>query len=190
MEINRFEDVLGVVAQSDMVEGRFVCLTSNAFAGLYMNTYEDVPGAKLPQTAEEAKRAKYCVTFAVDNRTPPIIEVPNTSFDFRGGWVRSQSDPLNTRVWLTPPGLQEGQTIPSGSMALAYTEGTFTLPSGSYIYNAGLTTPGAAVMVADAATDGAANAGKLKYTATMAVGVIGVVEKYDASTGALTVRVE
>ena len=191
MEINRFEDVIGVRVIEDMVEGRFVCLTSHNLGGLFMNVDDDLPGAKLPDTAEEAKRAKFCVTFAVDNRPTPIVDYPSTVFDFRGGWVNAQAGPLTgVKMWLTHPGNQESQTIPSGYKALAYTEGTFTIPSGQYIYNASLETPGAAIIIADATTDGASEAGKPKYTATFAAGVIGFVEDYNDVTGALTIRVE
>lgn len=190
MEINRFEDVIGVVAQADTVEGRFVVLTTNASEPSKTENV-DLPGAKVPATAEEAKRAKFCLTWAVDNRPAPIVDWPSTSFDFRGGWVNSTAGPLTgVKMWLTHPGNQESQTIPSGYKALAYTEGTFTIPSGQYIYNASLTVPGAAVMVADTATDTAAEAGKPKYAASMAVGVIGFVQAYDSATGALTIRVE
>lgn len=190
MEINRFEDVIGVVVQEDIVEGRFVTLVANGLGGDFMNVDSDLPGAKLPDTAEEAKRSKFCVTFAVDNRPTPIIDYPQTSFDFRGGWVNSSAGPLTgVKMWLTHPGNQESQTIPSGYRALGYTEATLTIPSGGYIYNASLVVPGALWIVANAADDGA-DTGKVKYTASMAAGVMGVVEKYDSATGALTVRVE
>lgn len=191
MEINRFEQVKGVVAQQDMVEGRFVVLTGNASGGLIMNVDADLPGVKLPETAEEAKRAKYCVTFAVDNRTAPIVDWPQTTFDFRGGFVNAQAGPLTgLKMWLTHPGNQESQTVPSGYKALAFTEGDFTIPSGQYIYSADLETPGAAVVIADAATDSADEAGMPKYAASMAVGVIGFVHHYDSDTGDLTITVE
>lgn len=191
MEINRFEDVIGVVAQADIVEGRFVVLTSNAFGGLFMNTDADLPGAKVPATAEEAKRAKFVLTWAVDNRQTPIVDYPSADFDFRGGWVNSSQGPLTgVTMWLTHPGNQEGQTIPSGYKALAYTEGTFTIPSGHYVDSADIKVPGAAIIVADTASDGASDAGKPKYTASMAAGVIGFTETYDSDTGALTIRVE
>ena len=191
MEINRFEDVLGVVAQADVVEGRFVVLVANALGGLFMNVDSDLPGARVPATAEEAKRAKFCVTFAPDNREAPIIDYPSTVFDFRGGWVNSPSGPLTgVKMWLTHPGNQEGQTIPSGYHALAYTEGTFTLPSGGYVDSAEIKVPGAAIIVADTSSDSAGDAGKPKYTATFAAGVIGFTEDYDDDTGRLTIRVE
>jgi hypothetical protein len=191
MEINRFEDVIGVVAQADIVEGRFVVLGAQNINGSFMNVDDDLPGATVPATAELATRAKFCITFAVDNRPAPIIDYPSAEFDFRGGWVHSTAGPLTgVKMWLTHPGNQEGQTIPSGYKALAYTEGTFTIPSGGYIYNASLIIPGALWIVANTATDTAAEAGKVKYTATNAVGVMGMVEDYDPTTGALTVRVE
>lgn len=191
MEINRFEDVIGVVAQEDMVEGRFVVLTANEMGGLIMNVNDDLPGAKLPETAEEAKRAKFCLTWAVDNRAAPIVDWPTTQFDFRGGWVNSQAGPLTgVKMWLTHPGNQESQTIPSGYKALAYTEATLTIPSGQYIYNVNLETPGAAIMIADTTSDSADDAGKPKYQATLALGYVGFVEDFNDDTGALTIRIE
>jgi hypothetical protein len=189
MEINRFEDVLGVVAQEDLVEGRFIVLTENTLGGSFMNVNDDLPGAKLPDTSEEAKRARFCVTFAVDNRPTPIVDYPSTEFDFRGGWVNSDSGPLTgLKMWLTHPGNQESQTIPSGYKALAFTEATVTIPSGQYIYNSALETPGAAVIVGNTNDDGA-DAGKPKYSATMEVGVVGFVQDFDDDTNALTIRI-
>lgn len=189
MEINRFEDVIGVKLTEDIVEGRFVALCAHTSTG-FMNTDTDVPGARLPINAEDAKRAKFCLTWAVDNREAPIVDYPQTAYDFRGGWVNSSQGPLTgVKMWLTHPGNQQNQTIPSGYKALGYTEGTFTIPSGQYIYNASLIVPGAAFIIANVNDDGA-DAGKPKYTASMAAGVIGFTEKYDSATGALTVRVE
>lgn len=191
MEINRFEDVIGVVAQEDIVEGRFVVLTANALGGLLMNVDADLPGAKLPDTAEEAKRARFCITFAVDNRPAPIVDWPQTAFDFRGGVVNAAGGPLTgVKMWLTHPGNQENQTVPSGYKALAFTEGVYTLPSGQYVYNVALETPGAAIVVADAASDSADDAGKPKYAATYSADtVVGFVHDYDEATGDLTIRI-
>lgn len=190
MEINRFEDVIGVVTQADTVEGRFVVLVSNTMGGAFINVDADLPGARVPATAEEAKRAKFCLTWAVDNRQAPLVNYPSTTWDLRGGWVNSTQGPLSTTMWLSHPGNQEGQTIPSGYKSLAYTEGTFTLPSGAYVDSSNIKVPGAAIIVADTASDGAGSAGKPKYTATMAAGVIGFTEAYDSATGRLTIRVE
>lgn len=190
MEINRFENVKGVRVIEDIVEGRFVVLTSHGLGGTIMNVDADVPGAKLPDTAEEAKRARYCLTFAVDNRPAPIVDWPQTAFDFRGGFVNASAGPLTgLKMWLTHPGNQVSQTVPSGYKALAFTDGDFTIPSGQYIYDANLETPGAAVMIADAASDGAADAGKPKYQANLTLGYIGFVQDYDEATGDLTITV-
>ena len=190
MEINRFEDVVGVVPVADTVEGRMVLLTSHTHSYDF-GSKEDLAGAKVPATAEEAKRAKFIITWAVDNRPTPIY-MPTPSFDFalREGWDQTDNVPFNTYVHLTHPGNTDGQTIPSGMPSLAFTEGTFTVPSGAYISDANIIVPGAALIVADTATDGAGEAGKLKYTASMAVGVIGFTERYDSTTGKLTFRIE
>lgn len=188
MEINRFEEVFGVVTQADIVEGRFVVLGDNASEPTATDN-PDLPGASVPATEELAKRAKYVLTWAVNNQPAPIVEYPAApAFDFRGGWVNATSGPLTPKMWLTHPGNQESQTITSGIKALAYTEGVFTIPSGQYIDNAALHTPGAAFIIANTADDGA-DAGKPKYTATVAIGYVGVVHAYDSTTGALTVRV-
>jgi hypothetical protein len=187
MEINLFEEVIGVIAQDAIVEGRFCILTSNTINGSFMNVDSDLPGVRVPATSEEATRAKYCVTFAVDNRQAPIVDYPQTTFDFRGGYVNSQAGPLTgVKMWLTHPGNQESQTIPSGYKALAFVDGTVTLPSGQWIYNAALEIPGAALIVEYSGAD----AGKPKYVATNAVGVVGFVRSYDDATGSLTIRIE
>lgn len=188
MEINRFEEVVGVRVIEDIVEGRFVCLTAHNLGGEIMNVDADVPGAKLPTSAEEAKRARFCLTFAVDNRPAPIVDWPQTAFDFRGGFVNAQAGPLTgVKMWLTHPGNQENQTVPSGYKALAFTEGVFTLPSGQYVYSADLETPGAAIVIEHTAGD---DRGKPKYAATYdGDTVVGFVHAYDEATGALSVRI-
>ena len=189
MEINQFDDVLGVMPVEDVVEGRFVLFTSHSFSSDF-GSDTDLPGVKLPDTAEEAKRAIYCLTWKVDNRPTPIYSVPSFSFAERGGWDQAANAPFSTTMYLTHPGNQEGLTIPSGVSSLAYTHGTFTLPSGAYVYSADIIVPGAAIIIADTSTDDAATAGKPKYTATMAAGVIGETRHYDSATGKLTIRVK
>jgi hypothetical protein len=188
MEINKFEDVLGIMPVEDIVEGRFVLLTSHTFS-VDFGSEEDLPGVKLPDTAEEAKRAKYCVTWKVDNRDVPIYAVPSMRFAERGGWSQAANAPFSTTMYLTHPGNQEGLTIPSGTSALGYTEGVFTLPSGAYVNSSNIIVPGAALIIADTASDSAGDAGKPKYTATMAAGVIGETIHYDSSNGKLTIKV-
>lgn len=189
-ELNRFEEVAGGVVQADTKEGRFVILVANAMGGTFLNVDDDLPGVRVPATAEEAKRAKYMLMWTVDNRQSPLVmSYPGVQFDFRGGFVNSTQGPITPTMWLTHPGNQEGTTIPSGYKGLLYTDGTFTLASGEYIDSAEIKVPGAALIVADTASDSAADAGKPKYTATAAEGKIGVTEAYDSATGRLTIRV-
>jgi hypothetical protein len=191
LEINRFDNVRGVIAMEDVVEGRFIVIVPNTFTNDF-GSEADLVGARTPDTADEGKRARYVITWPVSNGQTPIYQ-PTPSFPFalrQGGWDQAVQTPFDTKVYLTYPGYTEGETIPSGNMALAFTEGTFTIPSGGYVYSSNIIVQGAALVVCDATSDGAPAAGKLKYSATMAFGVIGFTEKYDAATGKLTVRVE
>lgn len=190
MEINRLDQVIGVVTTADVVEGRFVLLTSHS-KNYDFGSLTDLPGAKVPATAEEAKRARYCVTWAVDNRKPPYYQpMPAYSFALRqGGWDQAGNVPFSANVWMTYPGYQNSKTIPSGTPSLAIGPGTVTIPSGQYIYNVSLVVPGAPVIVANTAED-TTDAGKPKYQATIDERVIGYVEQYDSSTGNLTINIK
>lgn len=192
MEINRFEQVIGVIPQANVVEGRFVVLTSNAMTGDFINVNDDLPGAKVPATAEEAESARYCITFAVDNRPVPIVDYTTTPWDTRGGWGgNTPNGPLTSQtIYLTHPGNQESKTIPSGYKSLAFADATVTIPSGQYIANANLQVPGANVIVANTAEDGAGEAGKPKYQATHDDRVVGWVQEYNSTNGALTIRMK
>lgn len=190
MEINQFEEVLGVMPTENITEGRFVLMTSHSFSQDF-GSETDLPGVKLPDTAEEARKAIYCLTWKVDNRPVPIMTpIPSTTFAERGGWSTPANAPFSATVYLTHPGNQEGLVIPSGTTALAYTDGIFTIPSGAFVDSADIKLPGALIIVADTASDGAAEAGKPKYSATMTVGVIGETYGYDSATGRLTIKVK
>jgi len=191
MEINNFADVFGVIPSEDIVEGRFVLLTSHSFSHDF-GSNEDLAGVKLPDTADEAKRCKYILTWAVDNRQPPYYTPqPSLSWSLRyGGFDQDANVPFDANVRMTYPGYQDSQTIPSGVPSLAYTEGTFTVPSGDYVYSSNIIVPGAAIIIADADSDSAEQAGMPKYSSTVDFGVIGYTERYDSTTGALTIRVE
>jgi hypothetical protein len=191
MEINRFEQVRGAVAQADTVEGRFVVVVPNVWS-VDFGSEEDLVGARVPATAEEGKRARYIATWPVSNGQTPIYQpTPSYAFSMRaGGWDQAGNVPFDAKVRLTYPGYQDGETIPSGNQMLLFTEGTFTIPSGGYVYDANIIVQGAALVVADTQSDTAALAGKLKYTASLAVGVVGFTESYDSTTGKLTVRIE
>lgn len=188
MEINKFSDIIGVVTNEAIPEGRFVLVTSNNAGTYNFGSRGDLQGIKLPNTTTEAARAYYVAAFAQDNRSLPILQpTPSYAYQLRSGWgVGADNVPIvGSTVYLTHPGNMVGQTIPSGELALAMGGGIFTIPSGSYIANANLETPGVFVAAADTASDGAADAGKPKYSATKAVAQV---ERYNSETGALTIR--
>lgn len=186
MEINKFTDIMGTVALEDIVEGRMVVLASQALTNNF-GTRSDLPGVRLPDSAADAARARYMIAFSVDNRELPLFQpTPSYTFSLRSGFGGQAANvPFETDVYLTHPGNMESQTIPSGSLALAFDRGVFTVPSGQYVYNANLQTPGTYLSVAYTDADGLASAGKFKYSATAS---IAVVEHYDTTTGDLTVR--
>lgn len=184
MEINRIMgDVKAVVATADVVEGRMVLLTSHS------NSYDfgsrsDLPGVKVPATADEAKRARFIVTFPITYQEPPFyVPTPSMTYALRGGWDQAENTDFTAEVQTTYPGYKNSKTIPSGTPARAFGQGTFTVPSGQYIANAGLV-PGAAVSVSYSGV----NAGKLQLEATFDQSVVvGLVERLDSATQNLTV---
>lgn len=190
MRINRFEEVLGVMPQAAIVEGRFGLLVKNNSASYDFGSRTDLPGFRVPATADEAEQARFVLTWAVDNRKPPyLVTTPNASPSFRYGFDGSAQFPASVTWYNTYPGYQESVEIPSGTPSLAYGVGTYTIPSGQYIANANLHNAGAFVIVANTAED-TTDAGKPKYQATNDARVIGVVEYYDSATGDLTIRVK
>lgn len=188
MEINEFDEVLGVIPVEDIVEGRFVCFTSHTFSNDF-GSEVDLPGVKTPDNAAEAARAKYCLTWKVDNKVGPIFAVPSYPFAQRGGWDQVANAPFSTTVYLTHPGNQNCLTIPSGVSSLAYTDGVFTVSSGCYIYSSNIIVPGATIRIHQADEGNAADAGKPMYDADMDIQIIGETYRYDTTTGALTIRV-
>jgi len=194
MEINKYTDIIGVVATEDLVEGRMVLLCSAAVTvgtgGHDFGSRKDLMGVKLPATTADALKAKYCVTWPVNNAkaTNEIkMFVPQPAFSFalrQGGWDQASNVPFAATVYLTYPGNQESVTIPSGYLALAFDRGVFTVPSGQFVYSASLV-PGAPLEVLNKGDDGASLAGKLAYNAA---GTIAVVERYDSSDNSLTFR--
>jgi hypothetical protein len=189
MELNRFEEARGVIPTADVIEGRMVLLVTQGF-DYDFGSKTDLAGARVPANTTEAKQARYLIGFAPDNRPTPIYQpMPAYTFALRaGGWDQTANTPFNAKVYLTQPGHQEGNTIPSGTPSVAYRNATVTLPSGSYIYSANIIVPGANVVVQDATTDSTAGeAGKLKYASFDADTSVGTVERYDTATKHLTV---
>ena len=165
MEINDYKDILGVVTTEEITEGRMVLLVDHSETYDY-GSREDLPGVKLPDTSGEAAKARYCITFPVSQAEPPIYEpYPTVTNSLRYGFDQVANAPFSAKVHLTYPGYKNGEVIPSGSLALAFGAGVYTVPSGAWIYNANIVT-GAYLTVADTASDSASDAGKLKYSAS------------------------
>lgn len=192
MEINRFDRVLGVQTLVDITEGRLVLLTANTNSSFDFGSNTDLPGAKVPATAEEAKNARFVLTWAVDNRQPPYYNpTPSYAWSLRkGGYDQAENVPFDTEVWMTYPGYRNDFVIPSGTKALAFEEGTYTFTNVDYIASNLLHVAGALVQVANTAEDGASAAGKLKICASYGDRKVGEVEMYDSATGNLTVRLD
>lgn len=189
MEINKYTDIIGVVACGDVVEGRMVILTSHS-SSYDFGSRADLMGVRVPANDTEAGKAKYIVTWPVNNAqvTDDIkMLVPMPSYDWslrRGGWDQVGNVPFSSTIYLTYPGNQNGVTIPSGYLALAFDKGVFTVPSGAFVFAAGIMAAGAPLEVLNVADDGA-DAGKLAYASG---GTIAVVERFNSEDGSLTFR--
>jgi hypothetical protein len=185
MEIRKYVDIEGVVATEDIVEGRMVLFTSHSWSPDF-GSWGDLKGVKLPDTSAESARAFYVLGFALDNSLLPIYQpTPSLSWATRMGFESAANVPFTAKVYLTHPANMVGQTVPSGTLALAFAGGVFTVPSGAYLYNANLATPGTFLVVANTADDSADDAGKLKYSASAGVAIV---ERYNATTKELTFR--
>lgn len=193
MEINKYTDIMGVVAQTDIPEGRMVLLTSNAittYSGYTKGSRSDLPGVKLPANTTEAAKAKYVVTWPVNNAVvegPIKMFIPQPSIEWslrQGGWDRGSNVPFSATVYLTSPENQDGVTIPQGFLALAFDRGVFTVPSGHFVYSASLV-PGAGLEALNSGDDTLAQAGKLSYATS---NLVAVVERYDSTENKLTFR--
>jgi hypothetical protein len=187
MEINKLgEQIIGVVPVADVVEGKFGLLTTHNWTWDW-GSGEDLPGFKVPATAEEANRARWIITWPVDERPTPIyVTMPYRTWGLRGGFAETTNLPFTASVYLTHQGNMESLTIPSGYPSLAFNEGIFTVPTACYIADVNLHSMGANVIVANTAEDGV-DAGKLKYQAAYDARVVGTVRYYDSTTGKLTV---
>ncbi len=187
MEINKFTDIRGVVANVDLVEGRMVRIAANAFTdGHNFGSRLDLPGVQLPADAAEAALAKFVVTWRVpDQSLPMYIPEPSVPWSLRRGFDRVSNLPLtSTTVHLTWPGQKHGITIPSGNICLAFGGGVFTFPSGSYVGSSSIQAPGASISVVSS-VGVAGDAGKPYYSTS---GVVGYVERFDSSNADLEIR--
>lgn len=189
MEINKYREIVGVVTLEAIPEGRMVAMAASSETHDF-GSREELPGVKLPDTQAEAARAHYVVAFAVDNTKPPIYEpMPAFSWALREGWDQAANVPFSATVHMTQPSMTIGRTIPSGSLALAFGPGVYTVPSGSFVYSAGIIVPGAWLEVANDAEDSSALAGQLQADADGSEGKFAQTEFYDSSDGSLTFRI-
>jgi hypothetical protein len=166
-------------------------MTSHSFNRNY-GSETDLPGFKVPATAEEANNARGLITWAVTNIPfPQFLPVPQDAYQWRHGFgTPNNGTPMVGSFWMVnPAAMTAPQIIPSGSRALYFEGGVFTFPSGTYIYNAALKNPGTLVQVANTAED-TTDAGKLKYIATYGTRVVGKVRRYNPTTAALTVEID
>jgi hypothetical protein len=192
MEINKYTDIMGVITGEDIPEGRMVALTSHT-ENYDFGSKVDLPGVRLPNSAVEALEAKYVITWPVSNANaegPIRMFIPTPSFTWalrHGGWDQAANVPFSAVVHLTYPGHKDGVVIPSGFQALAFDRGVFTVPSGHFVYAAGLNTPGTWLEALNKADDTAAEAGKLSVTTTKTESVA-VVERFDLEKYSLTFR--
>jgi len=149
MEIRIKGTALPCVAQEDITAGLAVLLVSASG-----KSSPDVTiGAKLPLSSAEAARAYYVAEFAVSNTKPPIYEsLPTLSttggqpYALREFPEGSENLPSSVTLRMVDPRLKVEQTIPSGSLMLAYDEGVYTVTSGCFVDSASLI-PGAEVEV-------------------------------------------
>jgi len=190
MEINKYTDIIGVIACGDVVEGRMVILTKHASSNDFGSNL-DLYGVRVPADSTEAGKAKYIVTWPVSNSQVTddikmLVPMPSYGWSLRqGGWDQTGNVPFTSKIYLTYPGNQNGVTIPSGYQALAFDRGVFTVPSGAFVFAAGIMSAGAPLEVLNSNDDTAAQAGKLAYNAA---GTIAIVERFNSEDGSLTFR--
>lgn len=184
MEVNKVNgDIVGVVATDNILDGKMIFLTTHSQSANF-GSLTDLPGAGLPATEEQAKRARFVATWARDNRSTPLfIPAPAYPWALRMGWEQAGNTPFSATVHVTHPAYKKSQIIPSGVSMVAYGAGTFTVPSGTYIYNASLV-KGALLSVSYAST----TRGMLQYAAAYGDTVVAIVEELDASTKDLTFK--
>ena len=189
MEINKYTDIIGVIACGDIVEGRMVILTSHG-SSYDFGSRADLFGARLPASDTEAGKAKYIITWPVNNSQVTddikmLVPMPSYNWSLRqGGWDQVGNVPFTSKIYLTYPGNQNGVTIPSGYQALAFDRGVFTVYSGGFVFAAGIMAAGAPLEVLNTTDDGA-NGGKLAYASG---GTIAIVERFNSEDGSLTFR--
>jgi len=151
MEVHKYTDILGVALAQGITEGRMVLLTEY--------------GARMPTSAAEAALSKYLVAWPVDNREMPIYDTyPSYTWALRFGFDRTANTPFSATVYTTYPGMQsDPSAVPSGTNALLYAQGEFTVTSGNWVYDSSVV---AGTELEVEATAGGSDQGKLQKKAS------------------------
>lgn len=188
MEIKLQGTAIPCVAEEDIVAGLAVKLVPATAGAFTSGASPDVTaGAQLP-TGDDDIDAKFVSMFRVYNEKTPLYE-GLTTLDETGNtsgqayvlreFVEGDSNlPEDVTLRMTTPRLQEGQTILSGALMLAYDDGIYTVTSGCFTHSANL-------IVGNYVT---ANTGGIwAYTAT-AADRVGRVFEYDQTNAKLTIK--
>ena len=124
------------VAQEDIKAGLAVRLVPASGKSIP----DVVIGARLPSGDDDAE-AHFVANWAVTNIKPPIYQglptldvgdgsVPYTFREFVEG---KENLPEEVTLRMVPPRFKDEETIPSGTLMLAYGDGIYTLTSGCYV---------------------------------------------------------
>jgi len=185
MRFRKIADSIGAVAVGDIPEGRMCIIVDHSQSETY-GSREDLVGAQVPATANQALEALYVAAFTVTKQKPPIYDSFPAGGTLRGGFSDATNLPFEADVYTTAPSMLQGRTISSGSLVALHAGGTYTVTSGQYIFSANLV-PGARMEALNTADDGAASAGMLSYINTAAGGLATVIH-HDQTNRELTFR--
>lgn len=139
MEIRLMGTAIPCVAQQDISTGYAIRIgTDNT--GQSLSLGEVIAGSYLP-TSKRDIRCRYVAQFAVNNSAPPLYQSLPTldetgnattqAYTLRGFVSGSENLPASVTLRMVPPRFKNDvQTIPSGTLMLAYDEGIYTVTSG------------------------------------------------------------
>jgi hypothetical protein len=168
-------------AEENITTGLAVKLVPNTFSKINPDV---VIGAVLPD-ADDDTGARYIAAFPVQNAKPPLYvglptldETGNTTtqpYSLRGFVEGSENLPADVTLRMVDPRLKEEETIPSGTLMLAYDEGIYEVTSGCIF--------GTTFAVGDPIS---IKAGGQVYNASG--GQVAVVMEYKATSNKLTIK--
>ncbi len=135
MEIRLQGTAIPCVAQQDIVAGLAIKLVPDTTTSA--TSPDVVQGADLPGADDNAE-ARYVAMFRVFNEKPPIYQTLPTldvgdstqPYVLREFVEGSENLPADVTLRMVVPRLKEEETIPSGSLMLAYDDGIYKVTSG------------------------------------------------------------